>query len=77
MQEPAHPYATVPDAINGSVPGPARPAAHEPVTGKHEPTYSTTTKIHDPRVADTVYERAMETLITVTQQELLSLAPEV
>ena len=72
-QEPAHPYATVPDAINRSVPGPARPA-HEPAAGKHKPAYSTTAKIHDPRVADTVYERAMETLITVTQWELLSLA---
>ena len=76
-QEPAHLYATVPDAINGSVPGPARPAAREPAAGKHEPAYSTTAKIHDPRVADTVYERAMETPITVTQRELLSLAPEV
>ena len=76
-QEPAHPYATVPDAINGSVPGPARPAAREPAAGRHEPAYSTTAKIHDPRVADTVYERAMETPITVTQRELLSLAPEV
>ena len=76
-QEPAHLYATVPDAINGSVPGPARPAAREPAAGKHEPTYSTTAKIHDPRVANTVYEQAMETPITVTQQELLSLAPEV
>ena len=76
-QEPAHPYATVPDAINRSVPGPARPAAREPAAGKHEPAYSTTAKIHDPRVADMVYERAMETPITVTQRELLSLAPEV
>ena len=76
MQEPAHPYATVPNAINGSVPGPTRPT-HEPEAGKHKPAYWTTAKIHDPQVADTVYEWVMETLITVTQRELLSLAPEV
>ena len=32
--------------------------------------------IYNPQIAKAVYERAMETPITVTQQELLSLAPE-
>jgi hypothetical protein len=71
-----HPYASVPDAINGFRTGPARPVAKEPGPGRHEPGYRNTANIYDPRVAKDVYERAMETPITVTQRELLSLAPE-
>ena len=43
----------------------------------NEPGYHNTAKVFDPLVARSVYERAMETPITVTQRELLSLAPEV
>jgi hypothetical protein len=39
--------------------------------------YHNNANIHDPQVARAVYERAMEAPITVTQRELLSLAPEV
>jgi hypothetical protein len=38
--------------------------------------YITTAKIHDEKVASDIYNRAMELPITVTQRELLSLAPE-
>ena len=74
--EPTHPYASVPDATHGIRAGPARPVAREPGPGRHEPGYRNTANIYDPRVAQVVYERAMETPITVTQRELLSLAPE-
>jgi hypothetical protein len=76
-QEPTHPYAAVPDATNGSAPGPVRPAAREPAANRHEPAYGNAAKVYDPRIAKAVYERAMDTPITVTQRELLSLSPEV
>ena len=45
--------------------------------GWHKPEYQNTAKVYDLLVAKTVYEHAMETLITVTQCELLLLTPEV
>ena len=50
--------------------------AREPGQGRYEPGYQNTTNIYDLQVAQTVYEQAMETPITVMQRELLSLAPE-
>jgi len=76
--EPTHPYATVPDATYGIVAGPSKPALKEPAGGRQpEPAYTTVAKVYDPRIAKTVYERAMESPITVTHRELLSLSPEV
>ena len=75
-QEPTHPYASVRDATHGTLPGQTKPAAKEPAAARHEPGYRNTANIYDPQVAKAVYERAMETPITVTQRELLSLAPE-
>jgi hypothetical protein len=75
--EHTHPYAAAPDATYAPVTEQARPAAKEPAAGRHEPGYHNTAKVYDPQVAKAVYERAMETPITVTQRELLSLAPEV
>ena len=76
-RERTHPYASIPDAINAPALGQTRPAAREPAAGRPEPAYATSAKIQDPRIAKAVYERAMETPITVTHRELLSLAPEV
>jgi hypothetical protein len=87
--EPIHPFKDVRDAIRPGIPktpsGPNAPSPPKPgpdvpkevAAGRAEPAYTTTAKIHDPRIAKTVYERAMETPITVTQRELLSLSPEV
>lgn len=75
--EPTHPYATVPDATYSAVTAPFRTAARPPAAGRHDPAYTTTTKAYDPHIAKTVYERAMDATITVTQRELLSLSPEV
>jgi hypothetical protein len=75
--EPLHPFANAPDAISGVISGQIRPAAREPAAGKTDQAYTTTAKIHDPHIAKTVYERAMETSISITQRELLSLSPEV
>jgi hypothetical protein len=71
-QEPsgqAHPYATV-----QSTPHQARPAAL-PMCCSNQ-AYTTTVKIHDEKVTSNIYNRAMELPITVTQRELLLLAPE-
>ena len=38
--------------------------------------YTTTAKIYDEKIVQDVYRRTMEAPTTVTQQELLSLAPE-
>jgi len=51
--------------------------AREPMDRWQEQAYLTTAKVHDPRVAKTVFDRVMETLVTVTQRELLSLVPEI
>ena len=75
-QEPTHPYASVPDATHGVLSGQTRPAAKEPAPARQESGYQNTANIYDPQIAKTVYERVMETPITVTQWELLSLAPE-
>ena len=76
-QEPLHPYATVPDATNGPTLGATRPPAREPVDRRQEPAYSTAARVHDPQIAKTVFDRTMELPVTITQRELLSLAPEV
>jgi hypothetical protein len=75
VKEATHPYASVPDATYA--PAPVRHAAPQAPAPRHNPAYNTAAKIHDPQIAKVVFERAMETPITVTQRELLSLAPEV
>lgn len=44
---------------------------------KPEQAYRTLPPIHDANIATDVYKRAMESPITITQRELLSLSPEV
>ena len=75
--EPTHPYAATPDATNGSVPGPVQHAAREPAADRHEPAFRASTKVYDHRIAQAVFDHAMATPVTVTQRELLLLAPEV
>ena len=72
-RETTHLYTSVPNATHSVHTG---PTARKPGPGRHKPGYCNTMHIYDLRVAQTVYERAMETLITITQRELLSLAPK-
>jgi hypothetical protein len=44
---------------------------------RHEPAFRASAKVYDHRIAQAVFDRTMATLVTVTQRELLSLAPEV
>jgi hypothetical protein len=74
-----HPYQNAKDAAY------APPAARNigapvkaPVVSKRpDPAYKTLPPVHDPVIATEVYKRSMETPITITQRELLSLSPEV
>ena len=47
------------------------------VAKKSEPAYKTQPAIYKPSITTDVYSRTMDTPITVTQRELLSLSPEV
>ncbi|KAI0039003.1 hypothetical protein FA95DRAFT_1504772 [Auriscalpium vulgare] len=71
--EPIHPFASVPDATYIPVGDASRPdKGKKPVAA-----YTKDTPIHSEEVAKEVYVRAMGTSVTLTQSELLSLAPEV
>ena len=48
-----------------------------PPVKKPEVTYRTSGLIYDPQVASDIYSRTMNSQITLTQRELLSLSPEV
>ena len=75
---PEHPYRLAKDAAyapptNRNVGNPVKP----PFNKKPEPAYKALPPIHDAAIATNVYNRAMDTPITITQKELLSLSPEV
>ena len=77
--EPEHPFRS------------AKDAAYAPPTTRNvgavdkvpvakaaaAPAYRSLPPVHDPNVAATVYKRAMDASVTITQRELLSLSPEV
>ena len=72
---PEHPYRNAKDAAY--TPPTDRNVGAPVNTKKNDPAYRTLPAIHDPSVAIDVYKRSMETPITITQRELLSLSPEV
>jgi hypothetical protein len=75
---PEHPFRNAQDATYippqdrnvGALPKPAAPK-------KAEPAYRTLPPIHDQSIATDVYNRSLNTPVTITQRELLSLSPEV
>ena len=77
-QPPTHPFAKAKDATY-SPPTSENVAAKPkpPPTKKPEVTYRTSAPIYDPQVASDIYSRTMNSQITLTQRELLSLSPEV
>ena len=75
---PEHPYRLTKDPAyapptNRNVGNPVKP----PFNKKPEPAYKALPPIHDAAIATNVYNRAMDTPITITQKELLSLSPKV
>jgi hypothetical protein len=75
-----HPFRNAKDATYAppqmrNVGAPVKPS--HPAAKKPDPAYRTLPAIHDPSIANTVYNRALETPLTITHRELLSLSPEV
>jgi hypothetical protein len=78
VQPPLHPFAAARDAAY-------RPPTTDNVAAKPKPppvkkpesVWKTTAPVYDPKVASDVYARTMNSPITLTQRELLSLSPEV
>ena len=77
-EPPVHPFTRAKDAA-------CAPLTTNNVTAKLKPallkkpdvSLRTAAPVYDPQVASTVYVRTMDSQITITQHELLSLSPEV
>ena len=77
-QPPVHPFARAKDAsysppTTDNIATKPKP----PLPKKSEGSYKTTAPIYDPKVTSDVYACTMDSQITLTQHELLSLSPEV
>jgi hypothetical protein len=75
-----HPFKATPDAsyIPPTTRNFGQPAAKPPVAKDKDLAYRTYAPIQDRKIAEDVYTRSMQTpCVTLTQQELLSLSPEV
>ena len=75
-----HPFRGAKDASYiPTIPKPVNGPAAVPQTNQKKPdgAYRTLPPIHDANIAASIYKRSMELPITITQRELLSLAPEV
>ena len=74
---PEHPFANVPTA--GYAPPRTKTFASPPKqtpAKKQQPAYRTIAPVYDAKIAQTVFDKIMSTLITLPQGELLSLSPE-
>ncbi|KAJ7360673.1 hypothetical protein DFH08DRAFT_1030769 [Mycena albidolilacea] len=75
---PEHPFAKARDAAYapprdrnvGALPKPVQPK-------KPDAAYRTNAPVYDEKIANAVFDRSMDTPVTLTQRELLSLSPEV
>lgn len=77
-EEREHPFHKAKDAayippVDRNVGAPVKTPAYK----KPEGAYKTLPPVHDPAIAEEVFNRAMGTQVLVTQRELLSLSPEV
>ncbi|KDR81131.1 hypothetical protein GALMADRAFT_207976 [Galerina marginata CBS 339.88] len=74
---PEHPFRNAPDA--SYLPPQSRNvgAPDKATNKKSEPAYRTYPPIYDSNIASNVYNRSLDSPITLTQRELLSIAPEV
>jgi hypothetical protein len=76
-KEPEHPYRNAKDAAYIPPTTKNVGSVEKQAPKKTEPAYKTLPPIYDATVAAKVYKRSMETPITLTQEELLSLSPEI
>ena len=74
---PEHPYRNAKDAVY--IPPTTRNigAIEKGAPKKTEPAYKTLPPVYDAAVVAKVYKKSMETPITLTQEELLLLSPEI
>ncbi|KAF9537435.1 hypothetical protein CPC08DRAFT_607474, partial [Agrocybe pediades] len=75
--EPEHPFRDARDANylppqHRNVAAPPKPALK-----KAEPAYRNQAPIHDDSIANNIFNRSLDAPITLTQRELLSIAPDV
>lgn len=80
VEGPVHPFRRAQDATyappqNRNIAAPMK-SAPQP-SKKADPAYRNIAPIHDTAIASKVYNRVLDTPLTVTTQELLSLSPEV
>ena len=74
QRAPEHPYRNAKDATYAP---PTTRNVGAPDKGNTGPAYKTLPPIHDPAIATDIFKRSMDAPITLTQRELLSLAPEI
>ena len=77
---PVHPFRQAQDATyappqNRNIAAPVKPVSQQ--LRKADLAYKNIAPIHDTAIASKVYNRVLDTPLTVTTQELLSLSPEV
>ncbi|KAH9475463.1 hypothetical protein JR316_0012574 [Psilocybe cubensis] len=72
-----HPFRNALDAVYMPPQSRNVAALPKPAPKKNEPAYRTFPPIYDSDVANTVYNRSLEAPVTITQRELLSIAPEI
>ncbi|KAJ7830860.1 hypothetical protein B0H13DRAFT_2432885 [Mycena leptocephala] len=76
---PEHPYAQVRDAADAEPKGRNFGVQSPPVppAKRNEPAYRSAPPVLDNKVVSNVFERSMDAPVTISQRELLSLAPDV
>jgi len=74
---PEHPFRNAKDATYAPPQKRAVSLPVRPVAKKVDAAYRTLPAIHDAAIATTVYNRALDTPLSITYHELLSLSPEV
>jgi len=81
VPKPEHPFRNAKEAVyippqTRNVGAPVK-IPEQTASKRTEPAYRTLPSIHNSKIATDVYQRALETPLTVTYHELLSLSPEV
>jgi hypothetical protein len=75
--EPVHPFRNAKDATYAQPDKSKGQTTLQVPARRNEPAYKNLTPAYDPTIAINVYERALETSLTISYKELLSLSPEV
>jgi hypothetical protein len=74
VPEAEHPFAKMPNKVLMAA---EETETEQTLLHKPEQAYTTTVSIYNKKVTQKVFEQILEAKVTVTQQELLSLAPEI